>query len=1099
MLQLFQSNKLETLLELLAALVACPQRDALAKETIIVQSKGMGRWISLGLAQRHGICANIHFPLPATFQWELLRVALGDLPKLSAFSPEALAFRLMDWLSKPQNLERTPILANYLLEGQDLRRFELAVRIADLFDQYLVYRPDWIAAWENGETMGLGSDEDWQSLLWREMLATVKEPHRANLIERLLQAIESGEVNERLPERLLLFGISSLPPVFLQIVKALANHCPVALFALNPCRLPWGEIHDSLEIAKLAGKDNPEDLYLEEGNALLASLGKQGREFFDSLLEEQPEVVDLFDEPDANNQSLLHRLQADILDLVDRNPLSLQERIENSDISEHGENPVWQVIAKHDRSLQIHVCHSPMREVEVLRDQLLAMLDNAPALNLDEVAVLTPDIAFYTPYIEAVFGAAEVATRIPFGIADRASTTEQSLEETFLRLLDLPSSRFEVEWVLDFLEHAFVRDCFGLCRDDLPAIHSAVRENRICWGKDGHHRATLGLPADSHHTWREGLQRILLGYALPQAVAQDGIPLFDDVLPFDDLEGGLAQMLGRFAEFVETLMQFSTRLKPRHTMAEWIDLLDNMIESLILPSSEEETNSLQRLRDAMEHLGKLVGLSNFVSPVDLMVVKRWLKNELNIESGGGFLMGGVTFCAMVPMRNLPFKVICLLGLNDDAFPRRQHPKGFDLISRHPRRGDRSRRLDDRYLFLETLLSAREMLYISYVGRNIRDNGVLPPSVLVADLLDAVHAGFVMQDGTDCLEHVITHHSLQAFNAAYFQGEPKRPGYSKQWSIAARMLGKPQIEPIRFFTEPLPEPIEQPIVIDLDDLAYFFSNPSRHLLRNRMGIVLNVGEDIFENREPFGLDYFGRESMRTMALGEWHRHQPPDTARRLATAAGALPHGEFGRAVFATEKAIAKKAAPFILPLMDIPRLEPIPLRFESAHIVLECTLRGVTSTGLVDWRLQAISPRDLFNLWIRHLALCLIQPPEVICKSRLVGEKKTFVFGKVENPSLELARLLGHYWRGMCHPLPFFVKSAWAYAEIAESEGRESGLKAAHKVWDEPAFRNGSFFGESENPYYQKIYRGIDPLDTGFENLSLEILSPLKAAMSEGP
>ena len=1097
MIQLFQSNKLEILLELLAATVAFPQRNVLAKETIVVQSKGMGRWISMGIAAKHGICANIQFPLPASYQWELLRIALGDLPKRSAFSPEALTFRLMDWLSKPQNLELTPDLANYLQVGDDVRRFELAARIADLFDQYLVYRPDWVAAWERGNTLGLGSDEGWQSLLWREMVSCVQEPHRANLIEHLLQMLDSVGVKARLPERLLLFGISSLPPVFLQIIKELAKHCQVALFVLNPCRQSWGDIHDSLEIAKLAGEEDPEDLYLEEGNPLLASLGKQGREFFDGLLEESPELIDLFDEPDSESQNLLHTLQADILNLVDRNPHVILEQNDDSDDAVMARSQQRQLIAMHDRSLQVHVCHSPMREVEVLRDQLLAILDRDPTLNLDDIAVLTPDIAFYTPYIEAVFGTAETVTRIPYGIADRASKSEQSLEDTFLRFLDLANSRFEAEWVLDFLEQAFVRNRFGIVADDLPAIHSVVRGTHICWGKDAKHRASLGLPAESLHTWTEGLQRMMLGYALPQSVAEDGIPIFHEVLPFDDLEGSLAQMLGRFAEFVETLMSFSEQLKPSRTMTEWIDLLARIIESLILPSSEEEVESLQRLRDALDLLGELVEMSNFSSPVDSIVVKRWLADQLNVESGGGFLTGGVTFCAMVPMRSLPFKVICLLGLNDDAFPRRQHPKGFDLISRHPRRGDRSRRLDDRYLFLETLLSARETLYISYVGRNIRDNGVVPPSVLVADLLDAVQNGFAMYDGSDCLAHVITTHSLQAFNPIYFQGDPKRPGFSSQWLMAANRLGKPQDEPVHFFTEPLPEPTEQPIVVNLDDLTFFFSNPARYLLRNRMGIVLDVGDEVFENREPFGLDYFGKEAIRNLALLEMHEHHASGTAFRLAAAAGDLPHGGFGRALFASEESIAKKASPIILPLMDIPKLEPFPLHFESERVILEGSLRGVTSVGLVEWRLQAITPRDLFKLWLRHLALCLVRPPDVGCKSRLVGDKKTFIFDRVENPGQELAKLLGHFWRGMTFPLPFFVKSAWAYVEAGNREGRESGLKVAHKIWDEPAFRNGSFFGESENLYFQKVYRGVDALDAEFESLSLDIISPLIAALSE--
>lgn len=1090
MLHLFQSNRLETLLELLAAIVANPQSKPLAPETIIVQSKGMGRWLSMGLAQKQGICANIRFPLPASYLWELLRTGLGELPLRSGFCPEAMTFRLMDWLDKPDNLALTPILANYLQGGEDLRRYELARRIADLFDQYLVYRPDWINAWEKGQTLGLGADELWQSLLWRELVAVIKEPHRARLVERLLQVIEQGEVEGCLPERLMLFGISSLPPVFLTIAKALSKQCQVALFTLNPCSQPWGEIRDSVEIAKLVGEADPDDLYLEEGNPLLAALGKQGREFFDSLLEESPDVIELFEAPDTED-CLLHRLQADVLNLVDRSPFPFRAGEEASPTLDRP------LIAKDDRSLQIHACHSPMREVEVLHDQLLAMLNDDPSLNIADIAVLTPDIAFYSPYIEAVFGSTESATRIPFAIADRAASCEEALLETFLRLLELPSSRFEAEWVMDFLEQPFLRERFGLCEDDLPILHRAVRETGIRWGRDAEHRASLGLPAESRHTWREGLQRLLLGFALPQAVASNGIPLFDEILPYDDLEGGTAQTLGRFAEFVETLMNYSDRLKPRHTLEGWIGLFSEMLENLFAPATEEEEMSLQRLRDALDILSELAELSDFGTAVDLLVVKQWLTGQIAVDSGGGFLTGGVTFCAMVPMRSLPFKVICLLGLNDDAFPRRLHPHGFDLIARHPRRGDRSRRMDERYLFLETLLSARNILYISYVGRDVRDNNVLPPSVLVADLEDVVQSGFVMEDGSDCREHILTVHPLQAFNPAYFQDKPKLPGFSSHWLRAAKLLGQAVDDKPSFFAEPLPVPEEQPILVDLVGLAYFFSNPARYLLRNRLGLCLEMGGEALEDREPFGLDYFDKEAIRKLALDEIHRHCPSHTAQRLASAAGTLPHGGFGRAIFAKEQATAIKAAPTILPLMDIDKLDALPLNFEAEGVALISSLTGVTRQGLIEWRLQTISPRDLFNLWIRHLALCLLQPPEVECQSRLVGEKKTYVYGPVENPGFEMAKLLSYFRLGLCSPLPFFVKSAWAYADALSDDGREKALKCAHKVWDVPAFRNGSFFGESENAYYQKVYRGVEPLDEAFENLSLDILLPAMTVLKE--
>ena len=1081
MFHLYQSNRLEILLELLAAVVEQPLDSPLAPETVIVQSKGMGRWISLRLAEKQGICANIRFPLPASFLWQLLCDVLGDLPGRSAYAPETLTWRVMDWLSDARNLEQAPRLQHYLNCSDGLRQFELARRIADVLDQYLVYRPDWIEAWERGELRRLGPDEDWQARLWRDLSAPHRERHRVRLVAELQQHLKSAKAPSLLPERIVLFGISSLPPVFLDVIKALARRIEVCLFVLNPCREEWGSIRDNVEISRLAGDKPLGELHLGLGNPLLASLGKQGREFFDDLLADFPEVNSLFDDGEDLPRTILHTVQRDMLNLIDRTGAAKQS------------------ISPDDRSLQIHICHSRMREVEVLRDQLLAMLDADPDLEPGDIAVLTPDISAYAPHIEAVFAAREGAPPIPFGIADRALTGERPILEIFLRLLDLPTARFEAEWVLDFLEYPAIRRRFELSEGDISPIHNWVRAAAIRWGRDAAHKAALGLPPESHHTWREGLSRLLLGYALPQAAAEDGVPLFEALLPYDDIEGRLALSLGRFAEFVEALMQCGDKMSVNRPLAAWTDTLTEMIERLFLPEKEEDLDAMQQLRDALDLLGELAESADFEKPVSHRIVKSWLSKQLSQATGGsGFLTGGVTFCTMVPMRSLPFKVICLLGLDDGAFPRQQRPAGFDLIGSNPRRGDRSRRLDDRYLFLETILSARRTLYISYVGRNIRDNGELPPSVLVSDLLDVVQASCILEDGGECLQYIVTEHPLQAFNPAYFEGDTKRPSFSQDWLEAARLLGTGEGEPGPLFTETLPEPETEWLAVDLQALSHFFGNPARYLLRQRLGLVLEEGEAAFENREPFGLDYFDKDGLRELALDELRRDLPPGTARRLAEASGVLPHGEFGRALFAKEQAVAQTAAPSLLPLLAEPALEPLPLRFEAQGMTLAGFLSGVSPQGLIAYRLQALGPRDWFALWLRHLALCLLEPAGVVVQSRLLGADRTISFVPVENPERIMAKLLGYYHEGLKRPLPFFLKSAWAYAEAEPDRGAEAALSAAHAKWDAPEFRNGNFYGESENAYYRAVYRSSDPLNTEFQTIALDILTPMRAAMREG-
>jgi exodeoxyribonuclease V gamma subunit len=1107
MFHLYQSDKLETLAERLACDLD-PPLPPFEPEIILVQSPGMGRWLSLRLAERLGICAHLQFPLPAMFVWDLLRSVFGELPRRSPFSADVLAFRILDWLSRPENLARAPRLGAYLKDGDELRRFQLAARLGAVFDQYLVYRDDWITAWEKGDTLGLEEDERWQALLWRDLAEGQTAPHRAWLMGELLGRIgkaphpgplPGGEgmaaASLPLPRRISLFGVSSLPPVFLAVLNRLAERIEVRLYALNPCREFWGEIRDSREMGRLAGERQPEDLYLETGHPLLASLGKQGREFFDSLAE-CAESEEIFTE-EPRRDSLLQHLQADILELVDRQGA---ERIP---------------IDSADRSLQVHVCHSPMREVEVLRDQLLALFAADPTLKAGDVAVLATDIEAYTPYIEAVFAPSPDSPYVPFGIADLGLTYQNPLLETFLSLLDLPDSRFPADTTLSFLERPAVRRRFGLTEDDLPRIHGWVRSVGARWGRDGDHKAEHGLPPTPRHTWRDGLERLLLGYALPQVLAGDELPLFGGTLPHDEVEGSQALVLGHFAEFLETLFEWAETLKPERPPQDWAELLNRCIDGLFEPDEEDET-ALLELRGALDLWREFAEQAGFRAPVSLRVVKAWLGERLGRPAGhAGFLTGEVTFCAMVPMRSLPFKVIAVLGLNHDSFPRHHPPPGFDLMARHPRRGDRSRRLDDRYLFLETLLSAREVLYLSYVGRSIRDNSALPPSPLVSELLDVVKQGFVLAEdyphpsplpggeGTTAgiEDHLMTVHPLQPFDPAYFRGAPRLPGYSATWARAAAWIGRGAETSRPLFEAELPEPEEAAWkVVALDDLLRFYVNPARFLLQKRLNLDLETAGHVFEVREPFGLDHFTTLAIREDCLAALLDGRPAEGPALLAEARGLLPHGAFGRRLHAREHATVKQFASALQPYVRDGYRDPLAFCFEIGSSALEGRLARVSPFGLVESVPDRFRPRHTLALWFRHLALCTLKPDGVPLESRLFCLDRTLVLRPVEEPEREWATLLEYFRQGLRRPLPFFVKSAHAYAEavLKKKSAPEAALKAAHREWDEPEYRSHPHhFGESENAYYRAVYRDTDPLDEAFETLALEVFGEFFAALAD--
>ena len=1091
MLTLYHAADLETLGELATRLLATPMREPFAPALVVVPSQGMGRWLTLELARKQGIAMQLEVQLPAKFVWDLSRLALGQLPEQSAFSPSSLSWRLYDWLCEPDNLAEAPRLAHYLDGGDERRRLSLALKIADVFDQYLLYRDDWLAAWERNELLDLGPDEAWQALLWRE-LTKDGHPHRARLLEDLLTRLYDPAPLNDLPERVLVFGISSLPPHHMRVLEGLARHTEVVIFALNPCREAWGEIRDIRELARQP-EASPEDWYLDVGHPLLASLGKQGRDFFDSLFSlassEGSQELGLYSEDDAlHDDSLLHALQNDILRLHTRKP---DERLQ---------------LREDDRSLELHIAHSPLREVEILHDQLLARFAADPELTPDQVVVLTPDIERYAPYIEAICSAKTGAPRegvgrsstpyIPFSLADRSLRAEIPLIEAFLSLLALPDSRFTAEEVLTLLEQPALARRAGIEAEDLTLLRDWLREAGVRWGRDDAHREQLGLPADAAFTWRQGLDRLLLGFAAPPQLAGLNAPLLGSSWPLDALEGGRAQLLGRLSGFVEGLAALAQSLQRPRPLAEWAQSLQVLIDQLF--DEREAGDTLLLLSKACAALQEQATASGVERPIELALIRQQLTAALEQGSAAsGFLTGAVTFCTMVPMRSLPFRLVCLLGLDDGALPRRTPAAGFDLIGQKPRRGDRARRLDDRYLLLEILLSARGGLYLSYVGRDPRSNAELPPSVLVSELLDVVDLTAVDSNGP-ASAHITHHHPLQPFAPGNFAGA-RHAGFAAPWFHAAQRLSQ-AVEAPAPFASPLDKPDEDlpggvPLTIEPSHLIHCFKHPARYLLEQRLGLRLAQSDEALAGDEPFSVEWTSQHGLRQLALQAVERGWSEHEERAVAAASGWLPVGELGQAHWGQIRGPIRAFAPTLFDERPEDAAQPLLVDIELAGVRIHGWLDGVTSEGLFDYRLRDLGAWELAPFWLRHLLLNCAATPGISRDSRLLSPKSEWRLGPLADARGLLLPWLEAYKKALCEPLPLFAKCSYGFARKWRKPGKKEPVDAARSearlMWQ----GNDYMTGEGQDSWNALAFRDREALDERFEVLAEQLYGPALDAL----
>jgi len=1093
MFRVYHSNQLDILKDLTAHIIRLqPLADPLTKEVVLVQSPGMAQWLQMSLAEQFSIAANIEFPLPASFIWQMFVTVLPGIPKQSAFNKSAMSWKLMALLPEMLPQQAFEPLRHYLNDDDDKRKlFQLCSRIADLFDQYLVYRPDWLNLWQQEQSVeGLGEAQSWQAPLWRavvEYTHQLEQPewHRANLYARFIETLENcDQPPPGLPPRVFICGISALPPVYLQALQALGRHIDIHLLFTNPCRDYWGDLRDPAFLAKLQSRQRQlhrsqdtrplfrdpagaSSLFSESGEQqltqpLLASWGKLGRD--NLLLLAQMDAldneIDAFVEPGHDN--LLHSLQQDILTLEDHSVMGLSAE-EYEDCSRR------RLLDPQDESLVLRSCHSPQREVEVLQDYLLSLMEADPTLKPRDIIVMVSDIDSYSPFIQSVFSDVSRERYLPFAISDRKATRAHPVIQAFLQLLSLPDSRFTSEDILALLEVPALAQRFAIDEQGLRTLRHWVDESGIRWGLDDSSVSDLALPVTGQHTWQFGLKRMLLGYALESEQGD-----WQGILPYDESAGLLAELAGQLAELLYCLSLWRQRLRQAMTLAEWQPCCREMIDMFFSGDTDSEA-ALAMIEEQWRQLLEQGTAAKYQQSIPVTVLRDELRGRLDQQRiSQRFLAGQVNFCTLMPMRSIPFRVVCLLGMNDGIYPRTLIPSGFDLMHQSPRRGDRSRRDDDRYLFLEAFISARDRFYISYIGRSIQDNAERLPSVLVSELCEYIAQSFrlpgseglnVDQSAQQVQAHLLHQHSRTPFAAENFAAQARQHSFAGEWLPAALGQGLPPSP----FVQPLEPYVTEEIAVD--ELLRFWRHPVRAWFNRRLGVNYLAEEDQLPDTEPFELDNLQRYQINRELLNTLVSQQDSEQFFSRQRLAGHLPYGAFG-ALFREKQlsemqAIAARVSDQIAETRTLEVDLPLSVRLTG-------WLSGVQDDGLLRWRPGELNHSDGLLLHIEHLICCALGEGGI---SRMYGRHDScwrFIPLPAAEALQQLQGLVDGYLQGMSSPLLLLNRSGGSWlktlltADNQLSDDPQVRSKALHKLADS---WQGSVLvpGEGDDPYLQRL------------------------------
>jgi exodeoxyribonuclease V gamma subunit len=940
--------------------------------------------------------------------------------------------------------------------GDRSRRMAVAQKLAGLYSSYAAERPDMLLDWRAGnDTDGYGgqlpSDLTWQAELWRRLRDHIGVDSTAERLARGCQRLRDGLDVVDLPEQFSIFGPTRLSTLQLTVIDALAAHRDVHLWLPHPSDGLWQHI----------GSDNPADQLIHRRrddpsaqtprHPLVRSLGRDAREMQLRLGRHTMIDTDEHLEAPPTPDTLLAALQRDLH--ADKTPTGSH------------------ALGGDDSSIRVHACHGRHRQVEVLREVLLGLLADDPTLELRDIIVMCPDVEAYAPLIRAAFGVESAANdgaggvistssitgqaphpghQLTFRLADRALRQTNPVLGVVARVLELADSRLTASEVLDLIDMQPVRRRFRFDDDALERIGDWVRRAGVRWGFDADARSPYGLDHITQNTWRHGLDRILVGVAMEEG----GLHSVGAALPLDDVDSSEVDLAGRLAEILDRLDAAIDILNREKPLDDWIAALTDVIDTFtdVSPRDAWQVSHAKAILAAAAADASYAS-SSLATSLRLSDVRALLGDRLaGRPTRANFRTGHLTVCTMVPMRSVPHRVVCLLGLDDGVFPRRTHVDGDDILARDPRVGERDQRSEDRQLFLDAILAAKERLVILYTGADERTGAERPPAVPLGELLDVLGRTATAPAGTSVRDRILVKHPLQPFDARNFTSDGLAQGAaafsfdqaSYDGSLALRdgQTRRPQ-----FLETPLPEP-DALDAVPLESLIRFLEHPVRGFLRERLDVRTADEQDEPSDAVPVAPNSLELWQVGDRLLRAGLSGLSLEEGGHVERLRGELPPGQLGGIVLQpivddVERLLDKSSN------LRRPEAESFDVSLDlPSGLRLEGTVPRVYGGRLVRIEYSKLSAKHRIRAWVQLLALTA-QFPKRDWIAATVGRgdnpnpvRGAFINRIAPDDALRhLDSLVTVYRLGLTRPLPAPPKTACAY-----SEKRQAGMNPANAV-----------------------------------------------------
>jgi exodeoxyribonuclease V gamma subunit len=1034
----------------LADVLSAPPKDPFASEIVAVPAKGVERWLAqrlshvLGATNSDGVCANVAFPWPSRMLDEAVQSASSEHAEaVERWSPGKAVWPLIEVIDAcaPDEPWCRPLKLHLGIGAEDKgRRLAVASRLARLFDDYGQSRPVMLRAWadgrdERGDGAPLEPDLHWQAELWRRLRDRLGTPSPAQLIDDACKRLREEPDLTDLPDRISVFGASRLSPARIEVLAALAEHRDVHLWLNHASPALWETVKASDPVQRRRDDTTRSRL----SNPLLTSLSRDVLELQQLVAQKAPNFEDvLHQSPGPNPDTLLGHLKQDLAD----------DRVQET-------KPP---LDDNDRTVQVHACHGKTRQVEALREVVVGLLADDQTLEPRDVLVMCPDVETFAPIIAATFSlgaeedAAHPAARLRVRLADRALKQTNALLAVLAQLLELGTARITASQVLDLAGSPAVRQRFGFDDDEVERLRSWVTRAGVRWGLDRDHRKTWQLGKVEQGTWHNGLDRLLLGVAM-----EGGLEIFDDVVPLDDVDSADIDLAGRLAELVDRLAAAQDLMQGQLTAENWMAGLENAVLSLAAATRDTAWQEIQ-LHSELADVAESAAGSN--APLGLADVHALLDGILSGRpTRASFRTGTLTVCTLVPMRSVPHRVVCLLGLDDGVFPRQSTRDGDDVLARDPWVGERDPRSEDRQLLLDAICAAEEHLVITYSGADERTGAAVPPAVPLGELLDALDRTATASDNKRVRDVITTHHPLQPFDPRNFT----RGSLNTEGPFSFDLLGyggavaaagvRAALPP--FLDGPLPSPSADPKNVELASLMSLLEHPARGFLRQRLQVGVTWKEEEPADALPIELDSLEVWGVGARVLADRLKGLDPAASKEIELRRGDLPPGPLGAKYLQDVLGEVDK----LMLASTIERAVP-PESYDvdvalSDGTRLTGTVSDVRADAILSITYSSLGARQRLHAWVQLVALTASQPDRewqgvaVGRGAKGKGAKKS-ILGPLpqEEAKAALDELVALYRTGLASPLPLPVKSSAEYAFLRDRGTRTAGARiGAEKRW----------------------------------------------------